>query len=85
MRYGEDELGMVRLALAPRGSARAALSMTEKRGSVHIRINSMKVFLTGATGFVGKNMLRRLLAEGHAVRAALRGTAGAKGAPGPGI
>jgi uncharacterized protein YbjT (DUF2867 family) len=33
----------------------------------------MKVFLTGATGFVGKHMLRRLLAEGHAVRAALRG------------
>src|SRR6476469_231855 len=33
----------------------------------------MKVFLTGATGFVGKHMLERLLAEGHAVRAALRG------------
>jgi uncharacterized protein YbjT (DUF2867 family) len=38
----------------------------------------MKVFLTGATGFVGKNMLRRLLAEGHAVRAALRGLPGQK-------
>jgi NADH dehydrogenase len=37
------------------------------------RILSMKVFLTGATGFVGKYMLERLLAEGHAVRAALRG------------
>jgi NADH dehydrogenase len=32
----------------------------------------MKVFLTGATGFVGKNMLGRLLAEGHAVRALVR-------------
>ena len=32
----------------------------------------MKVFLTGATGFVGKHMLARLLAEGHAVRAAVR-------------
>ena len=32
----------------------------------------MKVFLTGATGFVGKHMLRRLLAEGHAVRALVR-------------
>jgi NADH dehydrogenase len=32
----------------------------------------MKVFLTGATGFVGKNMLKRLLAEGHAVRALVR-------------
>jgi uncharacterized protein YbjT (DUF2867 family) len=38
----------------------------------------MKVFLTGATGFVGKHMLERLLMEGHAVRAA--GTAGTKGA-----
>src|SRR5882757_8632584 len=38
----------------------------------------MKVFLTGATGFVGKKMLRRLLAEGHAVRAALRGLPGQK-------
>jgi NADH dehydrogenase len=38
----------------------------------------MKVFLTGATGFVGKHMLERLLAEGHAVRAALRGFPGRK-------
>ena|ERR1700704_274895 len=32
----------------------------------------MQVFLTGATGFVGKHMLRRLLAEGHTVRALVR-------------
>jgi uncharacterized protein YbjT (DUF2867 family) len=32
----------------------------------------VKVFLTGATGFVGKNILRRLIAEGHAVRALVR-------------
>jgi uncharacterized protein YbjT (DUF2867 family) len=32
----------------------------------------MKVFLTGATGFVGKHMLRRLLDEGHSVRALVR-------------
>jgi uncharacterized protein YbjT (DUF2867 family) len=38
----------------------------------------MKVFLTGATGFVGKHMLERLLVEGYAVRAALRGLAGQK-------
>ena len=36
----------------------------------------MKVFLTGATGFVGRHMLDRLLADGHAVRAALRGLPG---------
>ncbi len=33
---------------------------------------NMKVFLTGATGFVGCHMLQRLLTEGHAVRALLR-------------
>jgi uncharacterized protein YbjT (DUF2867 family) len=38
----------------------------------------MKVFLTGATGFVGRHMLEQLLAEGHAVRAALRGLPGQK-------
>jgi len=38
----------------------------------------MKVFLTGATGFVGRYMLERLLADGHAVRAALRGLPGQK-------
>jgi NADH dehydrogenase len=36
----------------------------------------MKVYLTGATGFVGKHMLERLRAEGHAVRAAVRGLPG---------
>ncbi|HEX3091217.1 MAG TPA: complex I NDUFA9 subunit family protein [Candidatus Angelobacter sp.] len=38
----------------------------------------MKIFLTGATGFVGRHMLERLLADGHAVRAALRGLPGQK-------
>jgi uncharacterized protein YbjT (DUF2867 family) len=32
----------------------------------------MKVFLTGATGFVGSHMLKRLLDEGHTVRALVR-------------
>jgi uncharacterized protein YbjT (DUF2867 family) len=32
----------------------------------------MKVFLTGATGFVGGHMLHRLLAEGHSVSALVR-------------
>lgn len=38
----------------------------------------MQVFLTGATGFVGRNMLRRLLDEGHGVRALLRSLPGQK-------
>jgi len=32
----------------------------------------MRIFLTGATGFVGKTLLQRLLKEGHAVTALLR-------------
>jgi len=43
----------------------------------------MKVFLTGATGFVGSHMLARLLADGHTVRALVRrrGTLRAADAP----
>src|SRR5438270_10606115 len=33
----------------------------------------MKIFLTGASGFVGKTLSQRLLKDGHAVRASLRG------------
>jgi NADH dehydrogenase len=33
---------------------------------------AMKVFLTGGTGFVGKNMMQRLLADGQTVRALVR-------------
>jgi len=32
----------------------------------------VQIFLTGATGFVGRNMLKRLLSEGHTVRALVR-------------
>jgi NADH dehydrogenase len=32
----------------------------------------MKVFLTGSTGFVGSHLLRRLLSDGHQVRALVR-------------
>lgn len=32
----------------------------------------MKVFLTGATGFIGGNLVRMLLADGHEVRALVR-------------
>jgi uncharacterized protein YbjT (DUF2867 family) len=32
----------------------------------------MRIFLTGGTGFVGRHMLRRLLDEGHTVRALVR-------------
>jgi NADH dehydrogenase len=36
----------------------------------------MKVFLTGATGFVGRYMREQLLMQGHAIRAAVRGQPG---------
>ncbi len=38
----------------------------------------MKVFLTGSTGFVGRAMRKRLMDEGHGVRALLRGLPGQK-------
>lgn len=45
----------------------------------------MQVFLTGATGFVGRNVLTRLLAEGHAVRALVRDPARTPGLPREGV
>lgn len=38
----------------------------------------MNIFLTGATGFVGRHMVQRLLDDGHAVRALLRTLPGQK-------
>src|SRR5690349_24633665 len=38
----------------------------------------MKVFLTGATGFVGSHLVPRLLADGHDVRALVRDPSAAK-------
>src|SRR5690242_11203177 len=35
-------------------------------------VRFMKVFLTGATGFVGSHLLRRLLRDGHHIRALVR-------------
>lgn len=32
----------------------------------------MKIFVTGATGFIGKHLVRRLVAEGHTVRCLVR-------------
>ena len=34
----------------------------------------MKVFITGATGFLGSHTADRLLAQGHSVRAFVRGS-----------
>lgn len=36
------------------------------------KIKAMKVFLTGGTGFVGSEILRQLVADGHVVRALVR-------------
>lgn len=37
-----------------------------------ISLSSMRVFLTGATGFVGSHLTARLLAEGHKLRTVVR-------------
>jgi uncharacterized protein YbjT (DUF2867 family) len=41
----------------------------------------MKVFLTGATGFVGSHLLRRLLRDGYDVRAMARRSGGVENTP----
>lgn len=41
----------------------------------------MKVFLSGSTGFVGSHTLRRLLAQGHSVRALVRDSGKTKPVP----
>src|SRR5512146_477301 len=33
---------------------------------------SLNIFITGATGFIGKHLVRRLVAEGHDVRCLVR-------------
>ncbi|MFO0265268.1 MAG: NAD-dependent epimerase/dehydratase family protein, partial [Planctomycetota bacterium] len=38
----------------------------------------MRVLLTGATGFLGNNLLRLLVAEGHEVQLTLRPGAGGR-------
>jgi NADH dehydrogenase len=43
----------------------------------------MKIFLTGATGFVGSHLVERLIADGHHVRALVRDPAAARSKLGP--
>lgn len=45
----------------------------------------MKVFITGATGFIGKHLVRRLVAEGHEVLALARSAGRARELEGLGV
>lgn len=54
----------------PAGSQRI-VSLDDVRG-LAVPFSRMKVFLTGATGFVGSHIAARLVAEGHDVRALAR-------------
>ena len=66
------ELATLRCLRSPVSQTVFLTSHVTRHPSSTFRIVPMKVFLTGATGFVGKHMLERLLVEGHAVRAAVR-------------
>jgi farnesol dehydrogenase len=46
-------------------------SRISERGKL---LRAMKVLVTGSTGFIGKNLVRRLNEEGHEVRALVRAT-----------
>ncbi|PYP82202.1 MAG: hypothetical protein DMG65_26890 [Candidatus Angelobacter sp. Gp1-AA117] len=52
------------------GKKQGSYSSVNKEG--HVESISMKVFLTGATGFVGSHLLQRLLHDGHHIRALVR-------------
>jgi NADH dehydrogenase len=60
---------------------------TDKSNSAIHRIQSldMQLLLTGATGFVGRHLLKRLLAEGHTVCALVRNPQKARLAPNPNL
>lgn len=46
---------------------------------------ALNVFVTGATGFIGRPLVRRLVAEGHGVRALVRGAGEVGDPPSPAI
>ena len=53
--------------------------------SKRIQFLAMRLVLTGATGFVGSHLLKRLLADGHAVRALVRSLQKASLSPDPNL
>jgi len=47
-----------------------------------VSFNAMKCFVTGASGFIGSNLVRELVAQGHRVKALLRPNSDARGLAG---
>jgi NADH dehydrogenase len=71
--FREGSLDIERRGILRRWKSLPALEISEKAyPEASGRMEYMKVFLTGTTGFVGRNMLKRLLAEGHSIRALVR-------------
>ena len=64
--------GSRRLALALRTAARSARAAEDLRFAGDARRRTVRALVTGATGFTGGHLARRLAARGHAVRALVR-------------
>lgn len=56
-----------------RTDARAHNTRTDPGARVKRRSDEPRVLVTGATGHLGANLVRRLLADGHRIRVLLRG------------
>src|SRR5574344_2118275 len=55
---------------------------SEESAPNNVRASEMKCFVTGASGFVGGNLVRELVRQGHSVRALLRDVSDLRGLDG---
>ena len=79
---GEHVVGIAGRSQAGAGAASPALPFAAAADSLDRAGRTERVLVTGATGFVGRHTVERLVRQGHAVRALVRRTIGGSLAPG---